>query len=129
MLRELLRTPHTRIVSDDDARFVRRERTGERFASLEAVEAEYEAIARALDLVPREAYAVLVDLRAAPPRNDEAYEAIAQRYNTRLYGRFRKVAVLVQTQAGRLQLRRFLDVNRSDAAVFTDEREARVFLG
>jgi len=108
---------------------VRRARTSARFDSLDAVSAEYEAIVSALDAVDRPAYTLIVDLRDAPPRNDDAYEAIALRYNARLYGGFRRVAVLVQTAAGRLQVRRFLDVTRADAAVFIEEREARAFLG
>lgn len=128
MLRELLRTKHTRIVADDAARVVSRERTGERFATLDEVATEYAAIGAALGTLDRAVYASLVDLRLAPPRNDEPYEEIARRHNAQLYAGFRRVAVLVQTAAGRLQLRRFLDVTRPDAAVFTDEREARAFL-
>jgi hypothetical protein len=128
MLLELLHTKHTRILADDTVRIVSRERTNVRFETLEEVAAEYEAIGAALDGLDRARYASLVDLRMAPPRNDEAYEDIARRHNARLYAGFRRVAVLVQTAAGRLQLRRFLDVSRPDAAVFVDEREARAFL-
>jgi hypothetical protein len=71
---------------------------------------------------------MLVDLRDAPPRNDDGYEAIARRHGPGLYASFRKVAVLVHSAAGRLQVRRFLDVTRPDAAVFTDERDASAFL-
>jgi hypothetical protein len=126
--REVFRTAHSKIVIDDEARLVMRERTSQRFASIEEVTAEYEAIARTLDLVPRESFAVLVDLRSAPPRNDEAYEEVARRYGQRLYGRFRKVAVLVQTAAGKLQLHRFFDGQEPEAHIFGDEAEARAFL-
>lgn len=127
MSRDLLRTQYWTIVADDDARVVTRERTAERFATIDTVEAEYEAASRALDRIHRADYGVLVDLRAAPGRNDDAYEAVAQRHNARLYGGFRRVAVLVQTHAGKLQVRRFLDHSRADAEVFTDEAEARAF--
>jgi hypothetical protein len=128
VLRELLHTQHSLIVADEESRIVRRARTGLRFPTLDDVSADYDAVVAALDAVDRSAYAMLVDLRTAPPRNDEGYEAIALRYNARLYRGFRRVAVLVQTAAGRLQVRRFLDVTRADAAVFTEEREARAFL-
>ena len=128
VLRELLQTAYTRIVADDDAHVIRRERTAARFPALEDLSAEYESIAHALDLVSREAYGALVDLRAAPPRNDDPFEAVAARYGPRLYGGFRKVAVVVQTAAGKLKVRRFLYVSRPDAVVFIDEREARAFL-
>jgi hypothetical protein len=129
VLRELLRTPHSLIVVDEESRIIRRARTSERFTSLDAVIAEFEAIASTLEVVDRGAHAMLIDLRLAPPRNDDPYEEVAQRYSPRLYGGFRRVAVLVQTAAGRLQLRRFLDLIRPDAGVFSVEREARVFLG
>jgi len=128
LVRELLHTSHFRVVEDAIARIITRARTAERFASADEVTAEYEGLVRALDRVDRPSYAVLVDLRLAPPRNDEAFEEIVSRYHAPLYDRFRRVAVVVHTAAGRLQLRRFLTVARPDARVFTDEDEAAAFL-
>ena len=127
-MRDLLVTSHFRVVEDEHLRIVTRSRTAQRFASAEEVVAEYDGLVRSLDHVDRASYAVLVDLRLAPPRNDEAFEEIVGRYHARLYERFRRVAVVVLTAAGRLQLRRFLSVARSDARVFTDVDEASAFL-
>jgi hypothetical protein len=127
-VRELLHTAHFRVVEDGIARILTRSRTTERFATAEEVTAEYDGLARALDRVDRSQYAVLVDLRLAPPRNDEAFEDIVARYHASLYDGFRRVAVVVQTAAGRLQLRRFLTAARPDAKVFTDVEEATAFL-
>jgi hypothetical protein len=128
MQRELLNTPHSVIVADDGSLIVQRVRTSARFASLDEVTREYQAIVAALDRVDRPTYAILVDLRDAPPRNDDDYEAIARHHGPGLYADFRKVAVLVHSAAGRLQVRRFLDVSRPDAGVYSEEREARAFL-
>jgi hypothetical protein len=127
-VRELLHTSHFVVTEDSIARILTRSRTAERFTSAEQVTAEYDALVRALGLVDRAAYSVVVDLRLAPPRNDEAFEEIVAGYHARLYQRFRRVAVIVQSAAGRLQLRRFLSAARPDARVFTDLDEATAFL-
>lgn len=127
-MRDLLLTSHFRVIEDEHARIVIRSRTEQRFASAEEVVTQYDGLVRALDGVDRATYAVLVDLRLAPPRNDEAFEEIVGRYHARLYAQFRRVAVVVLTAAGRLQLRRFLSVARPDARVFTDVDEATAFL-
>lgn len=127
-VRELLHTSHFLVTEDAIARVVTRARTAERFSSAAEVTSEYDGLVRALDAVDRGAYGVLVDLRLAPPRNDEAFEEIVSRYHAPLYDGFRRVAVVVHTAAGRLQLRRFLTVARPDAQVFTEVEEAAAFL-
>ena len=83
---------------------------------------------RALDHVDRAAYALLINLRLAPPRNDDAFEALVTQYQPALYDGFRRVAVVVATAAGRLRLRRFLSESRPDAGLFTEMNEATAFL-
>ncbi len=127
-MHELLHTSHFLVSVDEDARILTRARTTERFTSLEQVAAEYDGVVHALDRVDRTRYALLVDLRLAPPRNDDAYEELVSRYHAPLYARFRRVAVVVLSAAGRLQLRRFLSTYRPDAGLFTDVDEASAFL-
>ena len=127
-VRELLHTAHFILTADEATLIVTRTRTAQRFASLDELAAEYDGLVHALDRVDRAVYAHLVDLRQAPPRNDEAFEEIITRYQGPLYDRFRRVAVVVATAAGRLQLRRFLADSRPDAGLFTDMDEATAFL-
>jgi hypothetical protein len=127
-MRELHHTSHFLVTEDEVARILIRTRTTQRFASLEEVAVEYDGLVRALDRVDRSQYAVLVDLRRAPPRNDDAYEELVGRYHAALYARFRRVAVVVLSAAGRLQLRRFLATFRPDGKLFTDVEEATEFL-
>lgn len=75
--------------------------------------------------------AILVDMRAARPRNDEAFEAVARRFRASIHARFDRVAVLVETKAGQLQVRRLDREQRVDTrqhAVFDEETQARAFL-
>ncbi len=128
LVRELLHTAHFVIVEDEGTRIITRTRTAERFASLDDLTAAYDGLARTFDGIPRSSYAQLVDVRLAPPRNDDDFETIVVRYQHRLYDGFRRVAVVVQTAAGMLQLRRFLTQYRPDAGLFTDLAEAEAFL-
>jgi hypothetical protein len=128
LVRELLHTAHFVVVEDEGTRIITRTRTAERFASLDEVTSAYDGLARTFDGIRRSSYAQLVDVRLAPPRNDEAFETIVLRYQHRLYDEFRRVAVVVQTAAGMLQLRRFVTLYRPDAGLFTDLSEATAFL-
>jgi hypothetical protein len=128
LVRELLHTAHFLLVEDPVARIVTRTRTAERFTSLEVLASEYDGVVRALQRVDRSVYAHLVDLRQAPSRNDDAFEAAVTHYQAPLYDGFRRVAVIVATAAGRLQLRRFLTEYRADGQVFTDPEEATAYL-
>jgi len=81
LVRELLHTAHFLLVEDPVARIVTRTRTAERFTSLEVLASEYDGVVRALQRVDRSVYAHLVDLRQAPSRNDDAFEAAVTHYH------------------------------------------------
>ena len=73
----------------------------------------------------------LMDMRAAPLRNDADYEDRMNRVAVRLVGGFRRVAVLMQTSVGLLQASRLRRERRGTTAEmhpFTSEAEARAFL-
>jgi hypothetical protein len=125
---ELLRLPHYVVTVDDDARLVRRVRTEERFSSIDELVSTYETLLSALDAIDRPRFAQLIDARLSPPRNDPAFEEVVSRYHDRLYRGFRRVAVLVRSAAGRLQVRRMLDSSGIEAPVFSDEDEALEYL-
>ncbi len=76
--------------------------------------------------------ALLIDMRAAHPRNDEPFEAVIRRFRAPFHDCFDRTAVLVQTKAGALQVRRLDREQAADTtrnAVFDDESDARAFLG
>ena len=123
-MRELYSSPFFVLRIDEARRIVTRARTERRFASLEEVEAEYGSMLPVFDQVSRARFGLLVDMRLAPPRNDPAFERIVNRLYHRLYGGFREVAILVKTQAGKLQLTRVCEVNGIKAGIFLDEAAA-----
>ena len=127
-MRDLLRSTHFIVTVDDAAHLLRRARTGARFESIAQLEAEYEALLGAFEALNRPIYAQLIDARESPARNDPAFEATVTRYHAPLYRGFRAVAVLVQSAAGRLQVRRMLEVSGIHAPVLTDEPAALEYL-
>ena len=128
MQREIFRSPFFVVLLDESARVVRRARTPHPFESIDEVAAAYHAVVHAVDLVDRPRHSLLVDLRYGPARNDPAYESAVAPYHDPLYAGFHRVAVLVHTAAGRLQLLRVLKTARPDARVFTGEEEAEEYL-
>jgi hypothetical protein len=127
-MRELYRSEHFLVTLDEDRRLVRRTRTDRPFATIVEIERAYGALLQALAMVDRPGHVMLVDLRLAPPRNDPAFEQIVEQYRPRLYGGFRRVAVLAKTEAGRLQLGRMLRSSSLNWPILMDEAAALSYL-
>jgi hypothetical protein len=87
-----------------------------------------ELVARLEDL-PRAELGLIVDTRLAIGRSDDAFEAMMNEFRPRLFGGFRRVAVLIKTAVGRLQVRRLARAdNLVDRMLVTDdEAEAVAF--
>ncbi|HVW29724.1 MAG TPA: hypothetical protein VHC69_30380 [Polyangiaceae bacterium] len=108
---------------------IRYARTATPFPSLDDMRAHYAALLRTMTGIEPEKLALLLDLRAAPPRNDAAFETEAARAVGTLAGPFRVHAFLVKTAVGSLQVRRLSANNGTPAKqVFTDETAALAFL-
>jgi hypothetical protein len=121
--------PLLRLTLDRDAGIARYERTARAYPSIDDVGRVHDALVAVVLGQPRGAYTILVDLRLAPPRNDEAYEATIEGYMDLLIGHFRAYAILVKTAAGRLQVLRLEKrASRPTHAVFHDEAEALAYL-
>jgi hypothetical protein len=123
-MRELYRSAHIVVTVDDERRLVRRVRTGHGYASVAEVEFVYETMLRKLDSIDRRLYGLLVDVRLAPPRNDDTFEQVVERHLQGLYSGYRRVAILVKTEAGRLQMKRLARQRSLDLAAFVDEAAA-----
>jgi hypothetical protein len=128
VIRALLRSKHFVVVVDDATRLLRRTRTVARFESHEELEAAYFELLHAMSTIDRTKYAQLIDARQAPPRNDPAFEELVARHHDELYRGFRASAVLVQSAAGKLQVRRMLGASGVGAPVFTEEEAALAYL-
>ena len=86
-----------------------------------------EAIAAA-DAVDRETWRLLLDLRQTKGRNDGEFEKQIAPLRTRLEQGFAKVAVLVRSMVGRLQVERHAREDGVNLRVFNDEAEAMAWL-
>jgi len=98
-------------------------RTKAPFADLGEVERAYGALHRQVADVPPGSR-LLLDMREAPPRNDPEFEAAVKRARDRSFSRFGRVAVLVRTAVGKLQVHRMNQDLSASVAVFDDEDRA-----
>ena len=103
-------------------------RSAERPRSIEQITQAFDEAARAFDSFDRTKLRLLIDLRAAPGRNDPEFEqAMATRRHELMRG-FPAVAILVQTPVGELQIARISREDGSSAKVFSDEAKALAWL-
>lgn len=82
-----------------------------------------------MDTLPRGLLGLLVDTRLAIGRSDDEFEVLMNELRPRMVGGFRRVAVLVKSAVGRLQVQR---LGRADGIsdrllVTSDEAEALAF--
>jgi len=115
-----------RLEHDLDGALLRITRTTAPVDNLDAFSERVAELGRALERT--HARVALMDLRGAPGRNDPEFEAASSTWRRLLGARFAKVAVLVRTQAGRLQVQRLGRQEHREPHVFLDENEAIEYL-
>lgn len=103
-------------------------RTGEPYESVEEVHDSFAELEAALAEYNRKHFSLLVDLRSAPQRNDPEYEKAASGEPAALARDFLRVAVLVRTAAGKLQVGRHIRNSGAKMMPFNDETEALDYL-
>lgn len=103
-------------------------RTDEAYASVEDVKASFTELDRSMSSYNRRLFSLLVDLRSAPKRNDPEYEKAAAQEPVILSRDFIRVAVLVATAAGQLQVGRIIRMSGIKMRLFDDEAEALEYL-
>ena len=114
----------------DPARSILRfTRTVQPYASLDDVIELHRRIGQVFDRQGRDRHVLLVDMRAAQLNNKPEFEQAAGRARGILVRGFRRVAVLVQTAVGALQVGRHLREDNVPGEVFTDEALAIEYLG
>ncbi|WP_437477849.1 hypothetical protein WME75_29080 [Sorangium sp. So ce1014] len=96
-------------------------RSSKPFASLEELEASVASVCVSLDGLGRSRYALLLDVRAAPGRNDPAFEAALDRLRPLWFRGFRRVGVLVQSVVGELQAQRYARRDSIKRLITSDE--------
>jgi hypothetical protein len=124
---ELLRNRYFVVESVSGTPRIEVTRTAESFESIDEMRLAFGEVCKVLDREGRQRSALLVDTRAAPPRNDPAFEAAFDPIRVALLQGFPKIAVLVRTTAGRLQAERHAKHDGIRLLVFTDLEEARSY--
>jgi len=109
---------------------VRVQRTEQSFPSAAEVVAAFTEVNRALDTLDRGRHGLLVDIRAATGRNDPEFEQTFAPLRAEMERGFARVAVLVRSITGTLQVQRHVREDGLDTEVrpFTDEAEAVAWL-
>jgi hypothetical protein len=127
-MRTLYESRHARLEIDDVRGLVRYTRSSVPFESLADVEAMFRELASANTTIDRTHLGLLSDVRAAPGRNDEAFEKAFFEHREALFGGFRRRAVLVRSVVGKLQVQRLNRTSPMEMQTFDDEAAALAFL-
>jgi hypothetical protein len=123
----LLTTEFTTIEFDPVRGIVRYTRSGEPYRSVEEIHEEADRIAGAL--APMESgQRMLVDVRSVAPRNDPDFETAIVELRHKLFKGTSRVAVLVRTAVGALQLQRHMREDGVAANIFDSETQALAYL-
>jgi hypothetical protein len=120
---------HFRLELDATRSVIRLSRTPAPFESLGAVGAAQSAVLERLRILARRRLGLLVDLRDAPPRNDPEFERAIRGFRLAVFTLFARIAILVRTPTGAMQLTRLLRSDGRTPAVFHDEQRALDYLG
>ncbi len=108
---------------------MRLSRTSTSFMTLVDVDASINEIVPVLDAAGRESIRLLIDLRDGPMRSDPAFEAKMNVLRPKLLRGVARIAVLVSTPLGGLQLARHQRHDAIQWATFTEEADALMHLG
>jgi hypothetical protein len=124
-MRVLLDNELFRCVLDDPPGVARYTRTRVPWPSPDAMREAFKQLAG----IPHEAVPpgtpLLLDVRAAIGRNDETYESVFAQYRAQMLGRYGRIAILVATPVGALQISRLQrESGLRQLETFTDEAEA-----
>jgi hypothetical protein len=124
----LFTSPQITLTTVPDSRLVRYVRTSVPYPSLVDYENLHERAGGVLDQLGRKRHVLLVDMREAVMNNDPAFERAAGRCRQLLVHDFRRMAVLVKTAVGALQVGRHIREDSLEAPVFSDETTAVSYL-
>ncbi|HLM72397.1 MAG TPA: hypothetical protein VK459_06890 [Polyangiaceae bacterium] len=125
----LHQSPHVVIARLPGTTIIRFKRLKESPRTALEVRTQLQKTVDALNTVDRRAYSLLMDMRDAPMLHVvPEFEQILDEYRPRIMSGFAKVAVLVKTSVGKLQVTRMAREDGVDIRIFNDEAEALAYL-
>lgn len=128
MPRELFSNCFVNASVDDSRRIALFTRSDRPFTHLEELHDAYGALVRISASLDRKSLGLLIDLRDAPARNDPAFEQAMSKYRGPMMQGYQRVALLVKTVTGKLQVSRHALEDRTAVLVTQDATEASAFL-
>ena len=123
----LLEDIYNTLSFDPDLRLVRQVRSREKIPSLQEMHRSYTALVKAM--TPYTRYVFLADLRQSPGNNLPDAEMLTKQLLAPPLKKFRKIASLVSTVTGKLQVSRMWRELGVTMGTFMDEGEALNYLG
>jgi hypothetical protein len=124
-LATVARLEHYVLFVDPVCRVVVAQRTATPFHVLSDIEGCFSQIEVALARVARSSYALLVDTRSGPSRNDLTFEIELSKHRGKLLFGFAKNVALTASAAGRLQVQRYAKTD--GRVVFATDNLAAAF--
>jgi hypothetical protein len=121
-------SPFHRVDVLHNGRVVRVERTARRFEDALTLNQERLLLVNALNTIGRAGRCLLVDSRAAPHSTDQDLEHEFRRFRQEVARGFDRVAALVRTKVGILQVTRLCADQSSAVQPFNDEAAAIAYL-
>jgi hypothetical protein len=125
VMKRVLATAQWTLDLDDAARVVTLARTSTTFGEASLVDELMKPVNAALDVLRRSGCSALIDLRNAPLRSDEAFEKAFAPHRLALALGWKRVALLVATAIGKLQVSRYHHNDKTEIVIFTDADLAR----
>lgn len=111
-----------------DGRVIRIQRSERAYPNAAALNEERLLLGEALDKLGRKGRGLLIDSRAAPPSTDERLQEEFRRFRLEVARGFDRVAALVRTKVGILQVTRLVGDAISSVQAFDDEAAAIGYL-
>jgi hypothetical protein len=127
-MRHLGKNPYMSVELFVDRPVVKVIRSDLAFETPEQIVSSFDDVCRMLATLQRGRFCQLQDLRAARGRNDPLFEKLIARERKRVATGFRKVAVLVRTPVGKMQIERYLKEDGLDGRAFFEDEDALSWL-
>jgi hypothetical protein len=116
------------LVADFDGVIVRMTRSSIPHPSVHAMEDSYLQVARTFDRYGRRGRCLLVDTRNVSGRNDPDYDAAFRRARDRIDAGLLRIAVLLRSQTGMLQMMRLSEEDGTVRLITMSEKDAVDYL-
>ncbi|MDI3290750.1 hypothetical protein [Polyangium sp. 15x6] len=127
--KEVYRNPYMIVRHDVTRKLLIVTRTSAPYPTIDTMRDTFLEMEAAIGYVSRPRTMLLIDARAALPRNDPDFEAEFGRLRKHFLREFQKIATLVQTAVGILQVTRQVRADERPTGAFTDPSEALAYLG